>query len=78
MLIRKNDFRLNRFEARSKGQERVFTNANEDYLDPLDREVLCIKQKKQNKSFQPAPKWLNMSWDTFRHVENHNKSHMFQ
>ena len=51
VLIRKNDFRLSRFEARSKGQERVFTNANDDYLDPLDREVLCTKQKKQNKSF---------------------------
>jgi hypothetical protein len=24
-----------------------------------------------------SPKWLNLSWDAFKQVENHNKSHIF-
>ena len=31
-----------------------------------------------NVTSTPAPKWLNMCWDSFRHVDNHNKSHIFQ
>lgn len=37
-----------------------------------------MRHKQMNISSSPAPKWLNMCWDSFRHVDNHNKSHIFQ
>ena len=47
-------------------------------MDTLDRDMLLKKHRKANLIAKPTPKWLNLSWDAFRNVDNHNKSHMFQ
>jgi len=58
--------------------EKVFAHCPNDYLDPLDREMLILRHLQINATSTPAPKWLNKCWDSFRHVDNHNKSHIFQ
>ena len=77
-LIRKNNFKLYKYDTRCKNPEKVFSYCPEDYLDPLDKEMLKLRHKQMNVTSSPAPKWLNMCWDSFRHVDNHNKSHIFQ
>ena len=76
-LIRKSDFKMYKYDTRCKNIEKVFSHCKEDYLDPLDREMLVMRHRQMNVTSTPAPKWLNMCWDSFRHVDNHNKSHMF-
>ena len=78
VLIRKADFKLYKYDTRYKNIEKVLSHNDTDYLDTLDRDMLLLKHKKANRdTSQPAPKWFNMSWDAFRHIDNHNKSHMF-
>ena len=77
ILIRKDDFKLYKYDLRYKNIEKVLLKNDTDYLDNLDRDMLILKHRKANVTTAPSPKWLNMSWDAFRHVDNHNKSHMF-
>ena len=78
MLIRKRDFKMYKYYTRSKNVEKVFAHCPNDYLDPLDREMLILRHLQINATSTPTPKWLNKCWDSFRHVDNHNKSHIFQ
>ena len=78
ILIRKDDFKQYKYDSRYKDFAKVLSHRDTDYLDTLDRNMLLLKHKKANLTSEPTPKWLNFSWDAFRHVDNHNKSHMFQ
>ena len=78
MVIRKQDFKMYKYDTRCKNVEKVFSHCRSDYLDPLDREMLIMRHQRSNVTSTNAPKWLNMCWDSFRHVDNHNKSHIFQ
>ena len=77
-FIRKKNFKMYKYDTRCKNLDKVFAQCTEDYLDPLDRQMLVKRHKQMNYTSMPAQKWLNMCWDSFRHVDNHNKSHMFQ
>ena len=43
MLIRKQDFKMYKYDTRSKNVEKVFAHCPDDYLDPLDREMLILR-----------------------------------
>ena len=79
VLIRKRDMKLYKYDVKCKNIEKVFARCKDDYLDPLDKNMLLMRHKQKNLTVASrAPKWLNMCWDSFRHVDNHNKSHIFQ
>mmetsp|Transcript_2002 Transcript_2002/g.2828 ORF Transcript_2002/g.2828 Transcript_2002/m.2828 type:complete len:83 (+) Transcript_2002:281-529(+) len=67
-----------KYDTKRKNASKIFSLCPNDYLDPLDREMLLMRHKQMNVTSTPAPKWLNLCWDSFRHVDNHNKSHIFQ
>ena len=67
-----------KYDTKRKNANKIFSQCPDDYLDPLDREMLLMRHKQMNVTSTPAPKWLNLCWDSFRHVDNHNKSHIFQ
>jgi hypothetical protein len=47
-LIRKHDFKLYKYDTKSKNIEKVFAKNAEDYLDPLDKKMLLAKNKVAN------------------------------
>lgn len=77
VLIRKSDLRLYKFSSRFKNLERLFHSNASLYMDPLDRDMLIARHTQTSLSATQSPKWLNLSWDAFKSVENHNKSHIF-
>ena len=48
ILIRKDDFKLYKYDTRYKNIEKVLSNNADDYLDTLDRDMLLLKHKKAN------------------------------
>lgn len=82
ILIRKNDFKIYKFEGRSKSLDRWLaqqSTADGLYLDPIDAEMLIQRHEAATQSnSSQSPKWLNLCWDAFRIVDNHSKSHIFQ
>ena len=45
VLIRKHDFKLYKYDIKSKNLDKVFNQTEQDYLDPLDRRMLILKHK---------------------------------
>ena len=44
-FIRKKNFKMYKYDTRCKNIDKVFSHCSEDYLDPLDREMLVMRHK---------------------------------
>lgn len=51
---------------------------SDDFIDEADLKMLKLRQAVDSPNYkQQVPKWLHVSWDAFRLVENHTKSMIF-
>jgi hypothetical protein len=77
VLIRKSDLKMYKYSSKYKNIDRLFASNPDQYLDPLDRDMFVSRHQQTCLRATQSPKWLNLSWDAFKQVENHNKSHIF-